>query len=241
MSTGIAWNPAAQWFVGDFSRDGMADVAEIEPDAQGVSMWFNLGGATPLMSNQLFFSTSFAWPQTSMPWVSGDFDGDGYVDLATMWSNGGLLSFEVLHNDGFGYDAQNWTPMYRGQPIGGAYPANGTLVAGDFNGDDAADLALVNAWGTQGYVTVYTSSRTTWFAPGTTWASFSGYDPQARWLPGDFDGDGNQDLAMVQGPSTNSLKVWVSSGQGFATPVSWGGGTPWQTPAFASWVAGRFL
>jgi hypothetical protein len=242
FTTGIGWNPSAQWFAADFSGDGLADVVEIEPDRQGVTMYLDWGGT---LGGHLFFATTGTWPANAT-WVTGDFDNDGFADLATMWNNGGQLSLLVLHNNGWGFDAQDWTPTYKGEPFGGLFPSSGTLLAGDFDGDDRDDLALVYDFAGETAISAYLSSGT-WFWPGAAWAGTSvGWDAQAEWAVGDYNGDGLKDIAQITGPVTNSLEIWLSSGSGTYSGAGfvrqlWGGASsPWQGPAQSVWLAGRF-
>lgn len=67
--------------------------------------------------------------------LAADFDGDGAPDLAT--ANGGADTITVLLNDGFGRfpSGQSKTISVLGSPT--------ALAVGDFDGDGAADLAVV--------------------------------------------------------------------------------------------------
>lgn len=114
-------------------------------------------------------------------------------------------------------------------------------MAGDFDGDGDQDLAT--AWNDAGFNTVAVRKSTgsafvlepsAWKSRDGTWLSSS------TWIPGDFNGDGKTDLAVVwlDGGST-TISVAASSGSSF------GGWTEWAKrdggwPAKQRWNTGDF-
>jgi len=71
--------------------------------------------------------------------VAGDWNGDGDLDLAVANSTAGAGEVAILENDGAG----NFTID---DTVGGQVGAEG-LAAGDWDGDDALDLAVANSGG----------------------------------------------------------------------------------------------
>jgi len=119
----------------------------------------------------------------------GDFNGDGIPDLAVANSGSNSVSVLIGNGDGSYWPAANFNV--------GTYPA--AIAAGDFNHDGHLDLAVVNsnpnANGVGGSVTIMTGRGNGDFAP--PFGTYSvGYLPTALAI-GDFDGDGNPDLAVV--------------------------------------------
>jgi hypothetical protein len=162
--------------------------------------------------------------------VTGDFTGDGHLDLAVQGS-----SYNSVTQS---YEAALWVLLGNGDgtfqpPVTIAEPAGfslGGIVAGDFTGDGHLDLAVAGAtYDAGGNLT----SEGVWmllgngdgtFRPAKTVAAVGG-GPLAA---GDFTGDGHLDLA-VQGSTYNSVNqsyyatVWVLLGNGdgtFQPPVT---------------------
>ena len=66
--------------------------------------------------------------------TAGDFNGDGYLDLAV--ANCGSNTVSILLNNGSGVFTQSSTPGVGSNPY--------SVTAGDFNGDGYLDLAVAN-------------------------------------------------------------------------------------------------
>ncbi len=161
----------------------------------------------------------------SKDFVSGDFDGDGKTDLlsADFYFNNGIkyhTAFSVH------YDFNNGDPYYLyGETLALGYSAylggnkSSNFLTSDYNKDGRDDIAIVN---TPVDVTVYpnrrilnkttinytgsynTSTGTTTitkdnFLFPTVWGEAFKYihDKGNFFIPGDFDGDGNQDFITI--------------------------------------------
>ena len=120
--------------------------------------------------------------------ATGDFNGDGIVDAAVTSSGTNAVSVLIGTGDGNFKAAVNY-------PVGSDPLA---IVAGDFNHDGHLDLAVLNNTpnnsGTGGSVSILTGQGDGTFVAGATYGV--GYLPTAI-ATGDFDGDGNLDLAVV--------------------------------------------
>jgi uncharacterized protein (TIGR03437 family) len=134
--------------------------------------------------------------------ITGDFNGDGKIDLVTGNTQSRDISVLVGNGDG------TFQPVVS-YPTGGAV---GGLVAGDFNGDGKLDIAVVNQ---------QPASLSIFLGNGD--GTFSAVSPQplGKLLVGvttaDFNGDKNLDLAITDVNST----VWLLVGKGdgsFETP-----------------------
>ena len=66
--------------------------------------------------------------------TTGDFNGDGYLDLAVTNANSNTIS--ILLNNGNGNFTQSSTPSVGSSPY--------SVTTGDFNGDGSLDLAVTN-------------------------------------------------------------------------------------------------
>jgi hypothetical protein len=115
--------------VNDFSTRGKPDVAFASSTGQAVGVFLGVGDGT-LMGPPLLSPTSFSSGGSSLL-ASGDFDGDGKLDLAMVASFGYVT---VLYGKG---DGTFGPPSYY------AFPSSTWSVAvGDFNGDSSPDLAV---------------------------------------------------------------------------------------------------
>ena len=123
--------------------------------------------------------------------TSGDFDGDGDLDLAT--ANNGSNTVSVLLNTGAGsYAAATTFPV-------GTNPRS--VTSGDFDRDGDLDLATANSG--SGTVSVLLNTGTGSYGPATAFAAGSG---PVSVTSGDFDRDGDFDLATAN-QSSNDVSV----------------------------------
>src|SRR5947209_8301467 len=116
--------------VADFNGDGFLDVAVANNGSNGISLWLGRGDGT------LSSSLAIALPSGSQPsaLVSGDFNGDGKMDLAA-GVNGAVLIL-LGNGDGTFQAASSYSTAYSGSI------APGQLVAADINNDGVADLVF---------------------------------------------------------------------------------------------------
>ncbi|MGO9272139.1 MAG: FG-GAP-like repeat-containing protein [Terriglobia bacterium] len=207
--TGTCPGPVA---VGDFNGDGNLDVA--------VAAWCSDDLTILLGDGTGKFTEAASRPPagTSPGSIAvGDFNGDGKPDLA-VGNDGGLT---VLLGNGDG----TFTPATSSP---GAGP--GTVVTGDFNADGNLDLAVVNS---SGAVTILLGNGDGTFTSTSTASPASpcdyGESPTSIAV-GDFNGDGNLDLAVGTEVSGNvSVTILLGDGQGNFTTL------PPMTSNIAGW------
>jgi hypothetical protein len=190
--------------VADFNGDGNPDLAVANSNSNSVSILLNTtapGATSPSFAPRQDFATA-ASPESV---VVGDFNGDGKPDLAIVDQGSNAVSI-VLNTTVPGSAAVSFAPR-QDFPTG-----NGPLSAavGDFNGDGASDLAIVNQFSNSVSVLLNTT------APGSAVPSFkANQDFATGSLPnsvaiGDFNGDARPDLAVAD-VGSNRVSVLLNT------------------------------
>ncbi|MFI1147443.1 FG-GAP-like repeat-containing protein [Streptomyces sp. NPDC020817] len=172
--------------------------------------------------------------------LSGDFNGDGRSDLATVYDYGdntcALWVFDALPDGGYARPTVRWTSAK-----GGFSYQRAKWTAGDVNGDGRADIVALYGYADgSNSLWSFLSNTTGTFTPvkGVTTAVGTGagsFDwAKAKPLAGDFNGDGKADVAMVYdyGNGEAGAHTWTSKGDGFFNAAS----ASWRTPAGNWWI-----
>ena len=154
-------------------------------------------GAVPKLASAAHAATTAARE------VRGDFNGDGYADLAIAATNanGGSGAVIVMYGSASGLataGSQYWTlgtPGVAGPLRAKAGDGFGVaLTTGDFNGGGFADLAI-GVPGRSGVLVLY-GSRTGLQASGSQWLPGDGLLSGSSLGAGDLNADGYDDLAV---------------------------------------------
>jgi hypothetical protein len=216
---------------GDFNGDGLADIALVRgllnnslnpwktiPLAQSNGDGTFTGSNLTITAGYTGFMADASNSQLDP--VSGDFNCDGYSDIAVITTTGMSIAFS--NGDGTFTGAKtevdegdtNFVTVY-------ARTAGVRTVAGDFNGDCFADIALVggSSWKTipvAFYNGVHFVATNGGMSSGSTDPNFPKYAAQtaARPIAGDFNGDGLSDIALVGGSGWNSMPIAYSNRDG---------------------------
>lgn len=187
----------------DIAKAGSGQVTVVNPAPGGgvsTAVPFEVTKPIPLLT---FNRSDYAAGDGVPSLVTGDFNGDGKLDLAAV----GLYTNTVSVYLGDGYGAF----IHHGDYPTGPGNNNDELVVGDFNGDGKLDLAV------RGGAVLLGNGDGSFQAP----LPFPGGDNAVA--VGDFNGDGKLDLAS----SDNSGVVYILLGNGdgtFQTPVSYAAG-----------------
>jgi hypothetical protein len=161
---------------------------------QGGSTAFGFGTQQPFSTAAGPFSVA-----------AGDFNGDGKPDLATANTNANTVSI-LLNTTALGATTPSFAPRYDF----GTAASPVWLAVGDFNLDGKPDLAIVEQSSNDVSVLLNNTvpgSDTPSFAPRQDFATGAG--PAAA-VVGDFNGDGEPDLAVVN-QFSNTVSVLVNT------------------------------
>ncbi|WKX69300.1 FG-GAP and VCBS repeat-containing protein [Streptomyces sp. XD-27] len=199
----------------DFNGDGYADLVVATPKAtvngqqqagQVTVLHGSASGVSTGRSAMISQNTSGvpgsaeAYDRFGSSYAAGDLDGDGYTDLAV-----GVSSEKSAGHDDYGIVQILWggpRGLTNGAltvygPSGGssAYLYGSGLAVGDFDGDGRDQLAVAGFAG----VSVFEDGFTRTAAPARTELT-TGPEGESRGTgsltAGDFDGDGDEDLAV---------------------------------------------
>jgi sugar lactone lactonase YvrE len=182
----------------DFNGDGIADLA-ISNNAGFLAILLGRGDGTFTAA-----PTSPIVNSNTTQVITSDFNGDGKPDLAAFTGSYGPIVILLGNGDG------TFTPV--ASPIAGSLPPDSLLaygVAGDFNHDGIADIAVAND-GARALVILLGNGDGT-FRVGTS-SPVIGLYPFSIAV-GDINGDGKADIA-VEDQHTSSVTILLGNGDG---------------------------
>jgi hypothetical protein len=183
----------------DVNRDGALDVVGLSP-SQGLTIF--LGDGHGAVTGQVAVGAN-ATGYNDMK--AGDFNGDGYKDIALVAGQGYLPAY-VFYNDG----SDDFSSPVAVDPSPGTDANSGVLASGDFNGDGRTDLVAIRDSYSLALMLQNTSGALD--APSTLPYSH----PPFAMVGDDLDLDGRDDLVASEG---GSLNLYFQSAQGVLTPT----------------------
>jgi len=226
---GEFWNEQ-KWLTGDFNGDGRDDLANVFQNGRraDIDVYVSNNGS---FTNQRW-ATQQGGFWNNQKWLVGDFNGDGLDDLAKVFNDGNQASIDVHLSNGSNFTIGRWATRQ------GGFANNQKWLVGDFNGDGRDDFANVFNDANQASINVYLSNGNS--LENVVWATQQGgFSEDQKWLTGDFNGDGRDDLANVFNEANQaSIDVHLSNGNSF-TNQRWATqqGGFWNEQ---KWLAGDF-
>ncbi len=186
----------------DFDGDGDLDLAVGSPAQVDILLNDGTGAFTtgsPILSGSLGLL---------QPWTvtAGDFNNDGFPDLAVT-GTGGSSAVYILLNNANGTGTFTVSSNYV-TGIGQCWH----LTSADIDGDGDLDLLVANTTGTTVNILLNNGAGT--FTAGANLTPTFGSNPRCVAVA-DFDNDGDLDLAV--GNITNYVNIWLNNGNGTFT------------------------
>jgi len=206
LTSGGGYSPIAI----DLNGDGWLDIVSATMGSNAVSVSMGSGKGK--------FQTPHLYPTGTQPMAvaTGDFNGDGRVDLAVANEGGGSGgNVSVLLGNGDGSFQTHVDYAAGSKPDG--------VVAADFNGDGTLDLAVANFGSSN--VSILLGNGDGSFQSHVDYGV--GSQPMSV-ATGDFNGDGKLDLVLVGG---SLVSILLGNGDGtFQTATTYTGSSPiWVT------------
>ena len=194
--------------VADFDKDGKLDIAAADSQNSVVQIFNGVGDGTFTVGVSMASGESYDQP---VGIITGDFNHDGFPDIAVANVNDGTQDVGVLLNDGTG----NFLATVPYNLSQGFYDIG--MAAADLNSDGNLDLIIPLRYGSDVAILLGNSDGT---FQAEADLSIPSTVPVGAAV-GDFNGDGKLDLAVTLAEDgTNGVAVALGVGDGtFLAPV----------------------
>ena len=210
LNTGNSSNPVAI-ATADFRQNGKKDLVVVNQGNNSIGVFLGNADSGGTFATRVDYST--AANPTGV--VIGDFDHDGFLDIAV--SEGSSNKVSVFYGDGTGsFNVNRTRADYSTLDTlnSGAGPVG--IVSADFNNDGIIDLATVNSDNT---ISVLIGNANGTFAQAQTYALDQNAGPVAL-IAADLNHDGKMDLISVNNQS-GSINIFLGIGDGsFRTAIT---------------------
>lgn len=225
----MVWKSAAGGFdatrvkmaAGNFNGTGSDDVAMLYDYGHATSrLWTFAGNSSAMTPTMAWYGPGFDAARAKM--VAGNFNGGGADDVAILYDYGNATSrlWTFVSNGSTMAPAMAWYGP-------GFDAARAKIVAGNFNGAGADDVAMLYDYGgSKSRIWSFVSNGST-MTPGLAWYGPSFDASRAKIAAGDFGGDAKSDIAMLYEYGNAATRIWtaVSTGTSMNVTQGWYSGT----------------
>jgi hypothetical protein len=223
--TGSIWAVNSGWHPRD-GGDILADTTQDGPSALTGARKF--AGSVENESSSLDFASWATAPGVKA--VSGDFNGDAYADIALVGGSG-WASVPVAFGNGHGHftETNHWLINFPSWAT-----AARSVVGGDFDGDGDTDIALLGGAGWTTIPVAFSSRNGRFTRTNTAVSQFPALSRAgAQAAVGDFDGDGDADIALAGGQKSTG-ESWTTIPVAFSNRAGGFSVTNHSVPGFAN-------
>lgn len=218
-STSIYHSNESDWiWSGDYNGDGLQDLLYMDTDKDWYLIKGKNKGGKSISNPKLVYSTDISIEKsdddTNWAWPA-DMNGDGKTNLFFRKTDGSYVYFSL---NGGNMEEVSW-----GTPNPAPNDGNRIWIM-DVNGDGISDLTWIRKSSDQDYVNWALTNSSGYLSDsaGRTQTRGDIYYTNGDWVwPGDYNGDGNQDLLMyIKDGSVNSWFLTLGGVDGFLTPIT---------------------
>ena len=220
---------------GDFNKDGKSDIAFVYSNGSSASSLMVLKSTGNSFSSPTIFynalTTSYKLDSVMFA-LSGDYNGDGYSDMALIYKNNTIKNISVFTSTGTVFNAAQ---SYYTFPDSLIMTQIKFALSGKFTSDAKSDIALLyksdyHSAADSGNVILILKAMVNSFANPKTYinltSTISNYSKVLFATTSDFNSDGLSDIALAYNTQTGSpvvqkILVIHSHDSLFASPVSY--------------------
>ncbi len=201
---GAVYQKGAVQSLGDFNADGTTDIGYIYNNSGKVNVDVYISDGKKF-DRQSWYSGTKSW--ATGQFVSGDYNGDGISDIASVYNNSGYISIDSYISNGSAFTQH--TAYLSNEP----YDQKAQVLSGDINGDGIADIVYAfNDSGKIG-VNVYLGQANSFTKSATLSVSSGTWRNEGSLHTGDFNHDGLTDLAYVYNDAGKvGVNLYLSDG-----------------------------